>query len=463
MALLLDRVRRSVRRDRLWAPGARVAVALSGGADSVALLFLLHDLAAAGELQLAGAAHLHHGLRSGADEDAAFCAALAGRLGVPFEAACVDAAARAWRTRCSVEAAARAARYEFFEAAATRLGADHVAVGHTRDDQAETVLLRLLRGSGSAGLRGILPVRGRIVRPLLGCTRAELRAYLVARGEPWREDETNADPRLPRNRVRLELLPYLRRHFSRGVDAVLARTAEVARVEDALLRALEEQAFARAVTVGTAGVRIEAHVLGALPEALQWRVARRALATAAGGRAYGMGAARAVVQACAGEVQGGADLPGLRMERFRGAVVLSIRRAPGRPVPFAHPLAVPGEVWIPEAGCRLVAQRWPAGPAGGRPDRDRVLVDAEALALPLTVRSRRPGDWLRPVGLGGRKKLQDLFVDRKVARAERDRVPIVADRLGRIVWVAGHALDERFRATGASSAVVGLSLIRPSA
>src|SRR5262245_45538114 len=178
---LLDRVRATIRRHHLIGHGMRVMVALSGGPDSVALALVLRELEGFGELTLAGVAHLHHGLRDDADGDAEFCAQLARTLNVPFELARDDIRARARRTHRSLEAAGHDARYEFFTSAAARLGADRVALGHSLDDQAETVLLRLLRGAGSRGLAGIFPRQGLFVRPLLETPRTDLRSYLEQR------------------------------------------------------------------------------------------------------------------------------------------------------------------------------------------------------------------------------------------------------------------------------------------
>lgn len=458
---LVDRLRHSVERHGLWAPGARVIAAVSGGSDSVALLFLLHDLAAQGDITLAGLAHLHHHIRADADEDAAFCRALAARLGIPADVGNVDVPALARAERCSLEAAGRRARYAFLDQAADRCGARHVAVAHTRDDQAETVLLRIMRGSGTTGLRGILPARGRIVRPLLDCSRDELQADLVARGEAWREDASNADLGTPRNRVRHELLPYLRAHFAPGIDGVLARTADVARVEEAFMAALADDAFARAVRVEAGRTVIDTAAVMDLPEALQRRVARRALETAAGTRSYGLEEVLAVVEACQGHAGTAWDLPGLRMERSGpGSVLLIGGRRPS--VVSSHDpctLDVPGQAWLGGDGPGVEAAMAPAGAAVDAATPDVAFLDAGVVAWPLSVRSRQPGDALRPCGLGGRKKLQDLFVDRKVPRAERDRVPVVVDALDRVVWVAGHALDEAFRVTARTGAVVILTRV----
>ena len=206
---LAARVLDTIRRRALLRPGDGVLVALSGGPDSVALLRLLRELEAGGELSVAGVAHLNHGLREAANDDEQFCRALASEMGVPFRSDRIDVRAMAARLGTSLEDAGRQARYALFERVATELGADVIATGHTRDDQAETFLLRLLRGAGPRGLAGIHPRVGRAVRPVLDCGRDELRTYLAAIGQSFREDESNRDLSIPRNRVRHELLPLL--------------------------------------------------------------------------------------------------------------------------------------------------------------------------------------------------------------------------------------------------------------
>src|SRR5439155_7788348 len=207
--MLLDRMRRTIRRHTLASPGTRVVVALSGGGDSVALAHLLRALDAAGELSVAGAAHFNHQLRDDADRDEGFCRSMSAAFGWPFLSDRGDVRARAAREDRSIEDAARTARHEFLARARTHFSADVVAVGHTRDDQAETFLLRLLRGAGPRGLSAMHPRNGHIIRPLLDCRRAELRAFLGGRGLPFGEDSSNADVTIPRNRVRAELIPLL--------------------------------------------------------------------------------------------------------------------------------------------------------------------------------------------------------------------------------------------------------------
>ena len=203
---------------------------MSGGSDSVALIRLLHELATESGFQLTGIAHFNHQLRGvAADEDETFCRELAATLALPIDVESADVRILARTRRTSIEDAARQARYAFLERAASRARADRVAVGHTRDDQAETFVLRLLRGAGPRGLAGIYPRMGLIIRPLLDVGRRQLRDYLGDLGVAFQEDETNRDVRIPRNRVRHELIPYLERYLAPGIIGVLTREATIAR------------------------------------------------------------------------------------------------------------------------------------------------------------------------------------------------------------------------------------------
>ena len=227
--IVIDRVRQFVRRHDLLGRDTRVLAAVSGGSDSVALAHILRELDAAGELRLAGLVHFNHQLRAAAADDERFVASLGESLGVPVLTDRADVATLARRERRSVENAGRAARHAFFERARSLAGADVIALGHTRDDQAETFLLRLTRGAGPRGLGGMYPRNGDIVRPLLDCRRGDLRKWLSTRTLPFVEDETNADVSIPRNRVRAELLPLLEARFNRGIVDVLADEADLAR------------------------------------------------------------------------------------------------------------------------------------------------------------------------------------------------------------------------------------------
>jgi tRNA(Ile)-lysidine synthase len=311
--------------------GRRVAAAVSGGADSVALAWWLRDFAGrpAPAFTFVGLIHVNHGMRGAAsDADEAFCRHLADRLGVPIDVVVAPVPV----TGRSPEAAARALRYAAFDAAARRLGADCVCTAHTADDQAETVLLRLLRGAGLRGLSGIRSVHRQVVRPLLECRRSDLRAALVQLGEPWREDASNTDVSIPRNRIRHELLPVIERVATRiapgGIEA-LARFAAFAADDEQFLEAAAIELASRLVLPDGEGVRHARSVrivrdqLAAAPAALARRVIRIAAERVAPDRPWSAVHLEAVLRLARREQGGGSlDLPGILVERVSNEVRL---------------------------------------------------------------------------------------------------------------------------------------------
>ena len=316
-----QRVQKTIARHALLPPGTRVLVGLSGGSDSVALLFLLLDLAENGRFEVAGIAHLNHQLRPTADRDEAFCSDLAARLrlGITVEKNDVKRYARA--RNLSVEDAARRVRYDFMEQAADSLNAQRIAVGHTQDDQAETFVLKLIRGAGLTGLGGIHPRRGRVVRPLLDLARADLRNYLVSRGEKWSEDESNADLENPRNRIRHLVLPELDCAANGPTRPAIARAAGLVREDAEWLDELADHRYAQLTEELHDGVAIETALLLAEPVPIRRRILLRALRAAAAGREVGLDHVEAAMAALEGTA-GGFDVPGGRVELKRGKLVL---------------------------------------------------------------------------------------------------------------------------------------------
>ncbi len=481
-----DQVLRTIRRHALIAPGDRVVVALSGGCDSVALVHILRDLATAGHLAVAGLAHFNHQLRGAeADEDESFCRAMAASLCLPIEVGRADVRRAARDERRSVEDAARVLRYRFLEAAADRLNAAVIAVAHSLDDQAETFLLRLVRGSGPRGLAGILPRAGRVVRPLLDLPRAELRALVALRQLPYREDSSNADLTIARNRIRHELLPYLQREFSPAMPAVLAREASIAREDEDRLQQEATDLAGSIVLPGVGAgndpqVELDAAALSSLHHALACRVARIGLAVLAAGRFVGFEHTERLLQFARDSRDGQAlSLPGQRAVRRGPRVLLCLEcprtRAEAAPTVFRFPLSIPGEVLVGtnEAGATGTATGaggWaisaetirPADWVGAswRARGGTVAVAQGPLNLPLAVRGRRAGDRFRPLGVAGRQKLQDFLVNRRVPRESRDGLPLVVDDHDRIVWVVGESVAEDFRVTDPSQGVILLKARR---
>jgi tRNA(Ile)-lysidine synthase len=468
---LIDRVRRTIRQHALATSSTRIVAALSGGPDSVALVHILRDLDAAGELRLAALAHLNHCLRAAADADERFSVDTASRLGLPIVTERIDVGAAAAAARRSLEAVAHELRYDFFERAAARHGADAVAVGHTRDDQAETVLLRLVRGAGTRGLAGMHAKHGAVIRPLLDCRRIDVRTYLREHGLPFVHDASNDDVGVPRNRVRHELVPLLEERFNPGIVDVLAGEASIAQAEHAFLEAAAADWLAEhpARRDGNSWVH-DRELLKTLAVAVLRRVMHHALGEMSGGRLIVYSDVERAIAVVLGELPG-FDAPGQRVEpagrdvvlrsesaRNRGRAPGARRRlasggAAGTVGPFWYSLAVPGNIALVEIGATLSADLAEAGTLPTSNGDHVAVVPAHLVRGGLGVRNRRPGDRLKP-SRAGHRKLQDLLVDRKVPRADRDRIPVVVDGGGRIVWVVGHAIDADFRVRDPAQAVV---------
>ena len=368
MTSLAARVVGVIRRRQLLSSGRRVLAAVSGGADSVALTYLLRELASAGLLELVGLAHFDHSLRGEeSTRDAEFCRGLASDLGLPFDLETADIRTLTRESGRSLEDAARVARYAFLERARQRTGAEWIATGHTRDDQAETVLLRLFRGAGTRGLTGIKPRRGSIIRPLIDFRHDVLVEYLRATGRAWMEDSSNRDVALTRNWLRHALLPVLTERFGAGVVNVLSRTADLARADEALLDELTRTAASGIETTDGADVRLDVSALERERLAVRRRVVRRALGDAGHRSPSAADIARVLHLAGSGRV-GRLRVGDRLVELSTAKGVLSIRAPdtePRDPAPWSHALAVPGRVEVPEADGRVSAECTTLAAIGG--------------------------------------------------------------------------------------------------
>ncbi|HEX9038370.1 MAG TPA: tRNA lysidine(34) synthetase TilS [Ktedonobacterales bacterium] len=498
-------VARETAERRLWDPGATLLVAVSGGADSLCLLGALLDLREKQHPLAPGAivvATLDHGLRgkTGA-EDSAWVATLARELGLRCVNDAVDTRTFARKRQLSLEDAGRRLRYRFLRQAAHEAGASRICLAHTLNDQAETVLLRLLRGAGLGGLAGMRPLRGNLARPLLGVTRAQTEAYCSARGWEPRKDETNSDERYLRNRVRLRLLPALA-DYNPQINASLARLASAVADDEQILEQICDDAWSGVAAHDAVGsVSLALAQLAERPRSIRRRLimrAARALTTTAeacdaesvASPLEGRHVALIERLALLGETGSSLSLPGgLRAERTYTSLRLTVAAsAPAAETgaTYEHEkrmwtLTAPGSVEAAELGWRVRAvisdlppgledadlPPWPdlpplvhVGTAAALPRGEwRAYVDADFATGPLRVRGWRSGDRFRPLGMAHSRKLQDVFTDAKIPRALRHRLPIVFTGEGaseRIIWVAGLRASDEFKLTSATSRILVL-------
>jgi tRNA(Ile)-lysidine synthase len=417
-------------------PGHRLGIAVSGGADSVCLLHVVRELAPRWNLHLT-VLHLNHLLRGAESEaDAEFVEQMSGGLALPFRSDAVDVRRLAADTGDNLEQAARNARRAFFLRCRAEESLDRIALGHTRSDQSETVLFRLLRGAGSAGLAGIRPVTpDGFVRPLLGITRAEAREFLRARGVPWREDATNLDPSFARNRIRNELLPALERAWNPSLSEILANTADWAYEEEIYWRENLEAYTGRVLRDDGQAVLFDCGVLDKLLPAVSRRVIREAVRRVKGDLLGVDFAHIEQIRALAQSREGHGRLQVTGIDVFRSFQWIRIAAGGGSSPArnFRLPLTIPGTTPIPgrkHAICLEVIENRGIIIENTVSGYNEIMQDLDWARISggLDVRNWRPGDQYQPAGRSSEIKIKTLFQEARIPLWERRDWPVIAMR-----------------------------------
>ena len=465
-----EKAKATIERYALLSRADRVLVAVSGGPDSVALVHLLHELREEFQLHVE-LAHLQHGIRGAeAKEDARFVAALAENLGLPFHLKEVDLPRmRSQAGKGNLEALAREERYRFFAEVVSERELHKVAMAHTQDDQAETVLLWLLRGTGMKGLGGMSPLHRRrivagdttntliVVRPLLEVSKSEILSYLEQRKIAYRIDRSNQDTLLLRNWIRLELLPKIQQRAGGDFSARLSHLASLFRDENSLLDELARKSYEsldKESGLSRAGLLSE-------PKALQRRILRRWIRRRSHLRGLEFVHIEQLLRLIEeGPPQGRLSIPGgweLRREYETVKLAKASRSLPR--ICYSYPFSIGAILRIPEAGMEIHGRRISNAPYGLMPaDPLEALFDLEALPGHLVVRNFRRGDRIRPLGMTGRKKLKDVFIDQKVPLSVRATLPLLA--MGEeILWIPGYGRSDTARVTEKTTSILHIKAV----
>ncbi len=463
---MLDKLRGTIKEYSIFTRGDTVAVAVSGGLDSTVLLHALYALRAELGIELA-VCHLNHALRGEESKgDYAFVEALAQKLGLPFEGRELKVGELA---SSSTQAAARDARYAFFDAASGSLSASKVALAHTLDDHAETVLMRFVKGSGPGGLKGIAPVRGKFVRPLIGVTKAEVAAYAESNSIEYVEDSSNKSDKYLRNKLRGDLLPHIIKGYNPNMVETLARTAIISARDDEYLRGEADSSYADALTLagmdGAAdgSLSFDRVKLLKLHPAVSTRVfLKGAGVLGRGALQYASHVNRFIELVKSSRPNIAVTLPGgLTLLREYDSVTLSTEE-PCLPVVFDMALDVPGTTGVDEAGVVVSATLMASPPDAGALAEDPMTAffDYDAMGASVGIRSIAAGDKMVPMGMRGHKKLKDIFIDLKIPAQTRARTPLLYAG-GSIIWAVGLVQSESFKVGGSTSRVLKIEC-RPS-
>ncbi len=439
-----------------------MVAAVSGGADSTALLLCLSELASEYRLVIT-VAHLNHRIRGtegDADED--FVRRISAELGLRFISETIDAVHQAKAARQNLEDFARRKRYDFLRRTARQVGAQKIAVAHNLNDQAETLLLRLMRGSGYEGLSGIHPVvDGLIIRPLFECSRNSILEYLKQRRISYREDSTNRDIRYSRNRIRSELLPYLEEHFNPRIVRTLAREAGLARELWVFVESKAERIYSTLAKGIESGISLPVKELVELHPAMQRLVLLHAFRECLGTRRgiTSIHLENALLLCNAGQ-------SGNRIQMPRGSIALRqfgdlllLRREPALNPGFTYDLPVPGNCMVPEAGAEFRAEKCRTPDLGEIREKSQVSAYLEPTVLPsnLIVRSRVPGD---RYGGPGHRKVKKMLIDRKIPGPERSILPMLAVGINNVVWIPGFSPARAYQAVSNSETCIMIKVHR---
>lgn len=456
---MIQKVKNTIEKYNLLQKSDRIVVALSGGPDSTALLVALHALSPEMDWELI-VAHFNHGLRGRQSEaDEKFSYELAQKLGLPFFSERMDK--KISQKGISPEDFYRRQRYNFLEKIARYHKAQKIALGHNLQDQAETVLLNLLRGSGLAGLKGILPTRdAKFIRPLIETSREEIISFLEKSGIAYCRDSSNESMMYLRNQIRRELIPYLKEKYNPKIEENLARMAEILRVEDDFIqKQVEKVCRSRFVQQNQNCTSLKIGFLNKLSPAIRWRLFKTILEDLSPAK---NGISFLHVMSVDNLTQKGETgkkiiLPfKIEARREYDALVLERKTARMKRIKYKYVIDVPGTVYVKERNLtvktRLLRKR-----GLDFTKKNIMFLDGDKIKWPLVIRNRRDGDRFQPLGMHGRQKIKDFFINNKVRVDERDKIMLFADKLS-VIGIENMHISDRVKITNETKNVLKLDM-----
>jgi tRNA(Ile)-lysidine synthase len=446
---MLTQIKKWINQNHLLQKGDKVLAACSGGPDSLALVSILHHLKDEYELTLA-VAHVDHMFR-GAESaaDAAFVAEMCKKLSIPCFQTAIDVPRYIAETGKSPQDAARILRYQYLRQVAHTMGNGKIATGHHRDDQAETVLIHLLRGAGGSGIGGMKACDAGIIRPLLDVSRSQIEQYCRDNDLSPRLDSTNLQTKYRRNKIRIELIPLLEREYNVNISDAICRTAILIGDEHNYVAEAANNTWPSIGQEENKLVTLNCERLNCLHIALKREIIRRAVEKIRGdlkGITF-YHVEKLIELANCGQVGSLVELPGGIIARRNYTKVSFCVQEPASPKSAASlevPLSVPGVTPIPKMGITITASLQDKN--AGLRSKNTAVFDWQEITTPLYVRLRKAGDRFQPLGMSGNKKLKDFFIDAKIPQEERDSVPIICDDRG-ILWIGGYRQTDRGKVT----------------
>lgn len=474
MDKLIEKVIKTIEKYNLIEQGDKVIVAVSGGPDSICLLDILNHVKHKYNLSLI-IAHVHHGIRiKESDIEARFVRLKSAHLKLPFEQLTISVPDIARNKGLSIEQAGRTIRYQFFNNLLNKYQAQKIALGHNADDQVETILMRIIRGSGLRGLRGIPPKRGAFIRPLIECNRSEIEAYCQRNNIAYCIDSSNKEPKYLRNKIRNQLIPLLKEQYNPAIDKHLLQLQTIIQDELDFWDEITEQSYLKVFHKEYLSYLIlDIGNLIEMPPGLQRSVIRRGLrhlkyflddiqfnhvedirllCLKEGGEKY-------------------LDLPGeIRVRKSYRNLIIGFRdsiKIPGeekKPELWEYKLSLGKETEITPLGFKFITQQSNYNPSDYEKliksiSRNEIYVDFDKLNLPLKIRSRRPGDRFQPLNSKFFKKVKSYYIDKKINRCDREKIMLLVDNSDRIVWIAGYQMDERFKITRETKKILYIKLM----